>query len=334
MHLNIDYAPRDNKSRSVSPQLVGDWDCGGLRYRFNYDGTYSVVAVLPYAIVENHTLQFPRESYERMSGTAGLEGTWRQCFPSGEELDLTFGPFGFYSFQWNDGYSGGGYYSDEGAVLSIVEVRALVECSGCSVVFTMQDGTVENGTFHVVGSTLELTTPHGVFTYTRVPFRLRTKTPGTGGCAAKRFLAARFRALEGDASLDPMSTGSSALTPLPSLALEFDSDDFPIDQQGRCILLEVSLSLSNCWHNGGPGTGTEFEIAVNNCGRLRGQATIAADGQRLPIMVQGWVSNVTAPRKGETLAVEPWWRVLGTGTSYFASRGYGAASIRAVAYEL
>lgn len=164
------FAPRKKSPLTVDPILIGDWLNQGLRFRFSYDGSLSVVIIAPYSIAGGQVLSFESESYIRQSGSQGLQGTWRKVFDTGETLDLTFGPYGFYSFVWNDGFCGGHFYSEDGTTLSIVETRSFFDCIGNRIRFTSIDGTVMDNTYQVVGDTLSLTTPEGVFTYTRIPF--------------------------------------------------------------------------------------------------------------------------------------------------------------------
>lgn len=155
------------------------------------------------------------------------------------------------------------------------------------------------------------------------------------GYVSKKLLAARFGTITGPASSIPFSTSSSLSSPIdPSMNLAFVASDFLTLREGAKVLFEVSLSLSNLWHQGPPGSGPEFEILFNQQAQVRGRSTAAVSGQYIPIVVQGWVINVHVPTPDAPLIIQPNWRVNGTGTSFLESRGYGAAFIRAAAFEL
>ena len=168
MKRTASYAARGVKVSSVPAGLTGDWTVNGTdRYRFNNDGVYSVVLVMPYTILNDTDLQFPTETYKRVSGTTGIAGVWRQLFATGERLDLTFGPYSLYAFEWDDGYSGGGYYSSDASNVALVETRKHFRISGSTLTFIDPDtGATDDASFAIAGDTLTI----GTTVYARVPF--------------------------------------------------------------------------------------------------------------------------------------------------------------------
>ncbi len=164
------FARRNRTSRALPSPLVGDWLLGGLRYRFNADGGYALIAVMGYTITNDAELTLGEEAYARSSGATGLRGTWRRAFSGGEQLDLTFGPYGYYGYRWSDGVAGGGHFTDEGSTIALVETRAWVACLGNTITLTGADGSVETGMFDVVGDTLSVVIGGVTSTYARLPF--------------------------------------------------------------------------------------------------------------------------------------------------------------------
>jgi hypothetical protein len=155
-------------SAAIPLGLAGDWESQGHRFRFNNDGAYSLVASLSYT-VEGDTLRLSSETYERRAGADGLQGVWRTTFGEGEWLDITFGPYGFYSYVWFDDLSGGGYYEATVDEVTVVEQRARVSCEGDSITFTNADGE-QSGTFTLAGDTLTVDMSGETTEYTGIPF--------------------------------------------------------------------------------------------------------------------------------------------------------------------
>jgi hypothetical protein len=166
------FARRKEQTRFVPEELIGDWIFVAGRSRFNYDGTYSLVTISPYTIEDERTLHLMSDTYERIAGTTGLQGRWLCEFPEDKHLEITFGPYGFYSYVWDNGDSGGMCYWNDENTVAIVELRSYVDCSGSNITFTRPNGTPMTGTFHVTDDTLELTIGGGIITYTRLPFAI------------------------------------------------------------------------------------------------------------------------------------------------------------------
>jgi len=162
------HAGRTKSLSSLPADLVGDWESGGIRYRFHGDGTYSLYVPQNYSIDNDVTLNYSGETYSRVNGSTGLPGVWRLEFGSGERLDVTLGFYSFYSFLWNNGDTGGGYYSATDDELALIEKRATVECVGDQITFTSPNGT-EAGTFVITNDVLVITFPKQVVEYVRVP---------------------------------------------------------------------------------------------------------------------------------------------------------------------
>jgi YD repeat-containing protein len=164
------HASRYTTQHLIPQQLLGDWNSDGWRWRFNYDGSYSLVIEEHYSIENDQILHLTHESYRRLTGTTGVVGTWRTSFDGGDWLDLTFGPYGFYAYEWNDGFVGGGYYSATDSEIIIVEHRARVSCSGNTIAFTF-DGQTESGTFTVEDNILTIQfSDQRIVEYTKLPF--------------------------------------------------------------------------------------------------------------------------------------------------------------------
>jgi hypothetical protein len=161
--------PRRGRARNPVPQvLLGDWASDGGRYRFSPDGSYSIVSVQPYS-VQGDQLQIGGESYTRRSGGPGLAGTWRTIPAASQWLDVVFGPYAYYGFQWDDGTAGGGYYLADGTAVAIIEQRARFECVGNGITFVTDSGVFQ-GTFAIAGDNLTIQFPGQTSNYTRIPF--------------------------------------------------------------------------------------------------------------------------------------------------------------------
>lgn len=166
----IHNAVRLKQSFSIPKQIVGDWLGVDKEVRFNQDGYFSWIITEQYSITNNNVLQFRNETYERRSGTTGLNGTWRTTLSGGEWLDLTFARYNFYAFEWNDGLIGGGYYSVNHNELTLIERRGSFSCSENTITFIYLDGNPYVAEFSIVGDTLTIKFPSQTDVYTRIHF--------------------------------------------------------------------------------------------------------------------------------------------------------------------
>lgn len=167
--IGISIAQHVKRKDLVDHQIVGDWENQGVM-RLNADGTWSYITDMPYTI-SNNQLIWAGVTYNRVQGTTGIRGIWRFSYSSGESVDMTFGPRGFYSYIWNDGISGGGYYSTDTNNLAVVETRGYVTCNGSTLRITALDGvSITEYQYNVSVNTLTLTSPSEVITYSRIPF--------------------------------------------------------------------------------------------------------------------------------------------------------------------
>jgi len=155
---------------TIPKQLLGDWLGMGREIRFNNDGYFSWIITAQYSIVNNNVLLLKNDTFERRSGTTGLNGTWRTTFPGGEWLDFTFARYNFYALEWNDGSIGGGYYSVNLNELTLIERRGSFSCSENTITFIYLDGNPYKAEYSILGDTLTIQFPSETHVYTKIPF--------------------------------------------------------------------------------------------------------------------------------------------------------------------
>lgn len=160
---------RRQPSHGLPLDIAGDWSIGNYRYRFCQPGDYSVFDLGHYSITNSgQTLEWQGMTWTRTAGVSGVEGNWTTKVKPGLSEDITLGPYGYYSYRWSDGLTGGGSYTYDATTIAVVELRAYVACHGSKITFTGANGITEVGVFTLAGRNLNITFPSGTVSYTKI----------------------------------------------------------------------------------------------------------------------------------------------------------------------